>query len=69
MIWIGHQREKLNIRLNGKEIKQVDGFVYLGGMVTEDVHSAAEVRRRIQAGANAWRKVEGVVLDRKFVKS
>ena len=46
------------------EIKQVDGFVYLGGMVTEDGHSAAEVRRRTQAGANAWRKVEGVMLDR-----
>ena len=45
------------------EIKQVDGFVYLG-MVTEDGHSAAEVRRRTQAGANAWRKVKGVMLDR-----
>ena len=38
--------------------------MYLGGMVTEDGHSAAEVRRRTQAGANAWRKVEGVMLDR-----
>ena len=27
---VGHQREELNIRLDGKEIKQVDGFVYLG---------------------------------------
>ena len=51
------------------KIKQVDGFVYLGGMVTEDGHSAAEVRRRTQAGANAWRKVEGVMLDRKNLKS
>ena len=42
--------------------------VYLGGMVTEDGHSAAEVRRRTQAGANAWRKVEGVMLDRKMSK-
>ena len=25
--WNGHQREELNIRLDGKEIKQVDGFV------------------------------------------
>ena len=37
----------------------MDGFVYLGGLVTE------EVRRRIQAGTDAWRKVEGVMLDRK----
>ena len=66
--WVGHQREELNMRLDGKEIKQVDGFVYLGGMVTEDGHSAAEVRRRTQAGANAWRKVEGVMLDRQISK-
>ena len=68
VMWVGHQREELNIRLDGKEIKQVDGFVYLGGMVMEDGHSAAEVQRRTQAGANAWRKVEGVMLDRKISK-
>ena len=68
VMWVGHQREELNIRLDGKEIKQVDGFVYLGGMVTEDGHSEVEVRRRIQAGVNAWRKVEGVMLDRKISK-
>ena len=39
VMWVGHQREELNIRLDGKEIKQVDGFVYFGGMVTEDGHS------------------------------
>ena len=27
---------QFNIRLEGKEIKQSDGFVYLGGMATED---------------------------------
>ena len=64
VVWVGHQREELNIRLDGKEIKQVDSFMYLGGMVTEDGHSAADVRRRTKAGANVWRKVEGVMLDR-----
>ena len=44
-------------------------IVYLGGMVTEEGHSAAEVRRRTQAEANAWIKVEGVMLDRKISKS
>ena len=34
------------------EIKQVDGFVYLEGMVTEDGHSEVEMRRRIQMGVN-----------------
>ena len=67
VMWVGNQREELNIRLGGKEITQVDGFVYLGGMVTEDGHSEVEVRR-IKAGANAWRKVEAVRLNRKISK-
>ena len=33
MMWVGHQREELNIRLDGKEIKQVNSVVHLGGMV------------------------------------
>ena len=40
--------------------------MYLGGIVTEDGHSEVEVRRRIQVGVNAWRKVEGVMLDNIF---
>ena len=47
VMWVGHQREELNIRLDGKEIKLVDGFVYLGGMVMEDGHSEVEVQCRI----------------------
>ena len=39
LLWVGHKREELNTRLGGKEIKQMGGFVYLGGMVTEDGHS------------------------------
>ena len=35
----------------------MNGFMYLGGMVMEDGHSDVEVWCRIQAGANAWRKV------------
>ena len=47
VMWVGHQREELSIRLDGKEVKQVDGFVYLGGMVMEDGHSEVEVQRQI----------------------
>ena len=68
VMWVGHQREDLNIRLDGKEIKQVYGVVYLGEMVMEDGQSAAEVRCQTQAGADVWRKVEGVMLDKKNFK-
>ena len=29
VVWVGHQREELNIRLDGKKIKQLDGFFTL----------------------------------------
>ena len=40
--------------------------MYLGGNKSENGRVAVEVRRRIQAGANAWRNVEGVMMDRKI---
>ena len=56
---VGRQREELNIRLEEKDIKQVNNFVYLGGNISENGRVDVEVRRRIQTGANAWRNVEG----------
>ena len=32
--WVGKQREELNIMLEGKYIKQVNHFVYLGGNIS-----------------------------------
>ena len=66
VMWVGKHREELNIRLEGIGIKQVKNFVYLGGNISENGRVEVEVRRRIQAGANAWRNVEGVMMDRKI---
>ena len=57
VMWVGKQREELNIRLEGKYNKQVKHFVYLGGHISENGRVDVEVRHRIQAGANAWRNV------------
>ena len=59
VMWVGKQRQELNIRLEEKDIKQVKNFVYLGGNISENGRVDVEDRRRIQAGANAWRNVEG----------
>ena len=64
VMWVGKQREELNIRLEEKDIKQVNNCVYLGGNISENGRVGVEVRRRIQAGANAWRNVEGVMVGR-----
>ena len=59
MLHIGHQREELDIELEGKKLTQGNMFVYIGGAVCGDGEREREVRRREQAGANAWRAVEG----------
>ena len=56
------EREELHIRLEQKDIKQVNTCMYLGGNISENGRVRMEVRRKIQAGANSWRNVEGVML-------
>ena len=63
-MWVGKQREELNTRVEGKDVNQVNHFMYLGGDISENGRVEVEVRRRIQAGANAWRNVEGVMMDK-----
>ena len=59
VMWVGKQREELNIRLEEKDIKQVKNFVYLGGDISENGRVDVEVRRRIQAGAKCMEKCRG----------
>ena len=68
VLHIGHQREGLDIELEGKTLTQRDMFVYLGGTMCGDGKTEGEVRRRAQAEANAWRAVEWVVADRRISK-
>ena len=63
VLHIGHSREELDNELEGKKLPQGDSFVYLGGAVCGDEKTEREVRLRAQAGANAWRAVEGVMAD------
>ena len=65
---VGRQRQELGITLAGRGIKQRDSFAYLGGMIAGDGRSDGEVRKRVQSGALAWSKVEGVMSDRHISK-
>ena len=61
---VGQQNKDLDIRLEGKKLKQRGSFEYLGGVIYRDGGMEMDIHRRIQAGASAWRKVEGVMGDR-----
>ena len=61
VMWICEQEEDLHIVVDGKTIKQVNSFVYLGGTVCEDGGNSKETQRKVQAGAAAWRRVGGIM--------
>ena len=67
-MWIGEQEVDLHVVVDEKTIKQVNSLVYLGSTVCEDGGSSKEIQRRVEAGAAAWRRVEGIMWDRKLKK-
>ncbi|TKS65679.1 RNA-directed DNA polymerase from mobile element jockey [Collichthys lucidus] len=52
------------VRLQGEEIKKVEDFKYLGTTVQNNGECGKAMKKRVQTGWNAWRKVSGVMCDR-----
>ena len=50
--------------MEGTEINKVNEFRYLGSGVNSEGGYSTEVKKRIQAGWNGWRKVSGVLCDK-----
>ncbi|XP_016321114.1 uncharacterized protein LOC107672441 isoform X3 [Sinocyclocheilus anshuiensis] len=53
------------VRLQGEEIKKVQDFKYLGSTVQSNGECGKEVKKRVQAGWNGWRKVSGLLCDKR----
>ena len=49
------------------KVSRVKKFKYLGSTVQKSVSCEKEVKTRVQAGWNGWRKVSGVICDRQFI--
>ncbi|KAK3559357.1 hypothetical protein QTP86_012766 [Hemibagrus guttatus] len=54
------------VRLQGEAVKKVQEFKCLGSTVQSNGECGKEVKKRVQAGWNGWRKVSGVLCDRKI---
>ena len=54
------------LKLQGEKLKRAKNFKYLGSTISSDGRCEEEVRRRIQAGWMNWKKVSGVLCDRKL---
>ena len=48
------------------KVPRVKEFKYLGSTVQESGGCEREVKKRVQAGWNGWRKVSGVICDRRL---
>ena len=54
------------LKLQGEKVKRAKNFKYVGSTVSSNGRCEEEVRRRIQEGWRSWRKVSGVLCDRKL---
>ena len=63
---VGGVDDEEELKLQGEKVKRAKNFKYLGSTVSDDGRCEEEVRRRIQVGWMSWRKVSGVLCDKKL---
>ena len=55
------------VKMKDTKMPRVKEFKYLGSTVQESGSCEREVKKRVQAGWNGWRRVSGVVCDRRLL--
>ena len=53
------------VKMQGEELAKVEDFKYLGSTVQSNGECGREVKKRVQAGWNGWRRMSGVICDRR----
>ena len=53
------------VKMQGEGVAKVDDFKYMGSTVQSNVECGREVKKREQAGWNGWRRMSGVICDRR----
>ena len=66
-VYLGcNEHQDAEIQLQGEAVKRVKTFTYLGSTLAEDGELDAEVNQRVQSGWKNWKRVSGVLCDRKM---
>ena len=52
------------VKLQDEELPKVQEFKYLGSTVQQDGGCEKELKKRIQAGWNSWKRIAGVICDK-----
>ena len=53
------------VKMQGEEVAKVEDFKYLGSTVQSNGECGREVKKRVQTGWNGWRRMSGVICDRR----
>ena len=53
------------VKVQGEEVAKVDDFKYLGSTVQSNGECGIEVKKRVQAGWNGWRRMSALICDRR----
>ena len=53
------------VKMEDTKVSRVKEFKYLGSTVQESGSCEREIKKRVQAGCNGWRKVSGVICNRR----
>ena len=58
-----NENVRVNIRLNGEELEQVERFNYLGRIITRDGRCEVEIKARINRAKDAFKKIKSLVTN------
>ena len=58
--------DDVTVKMEDTKVPRVKEFKYLGSTVQESGGCEREVRKRIQAGWNGWRRVSGVICNKRL---
>ena len=53
------------VKMQGEVVAKVEDFKYLGSIVQSNGECGREVKKRVQAGWNGWRRMSGVICDKR----
>ena len=62
---VNKKQVKGTVKMQGEDVAKVEDFKYLGSTVQRNGECGREVKKRVQAGLNGWRRMSGVVYDRR----
>ena len=57
---------KTYININGRKIKEVENYIYLGHMMTKDHNQEKELRHRIGLGWTAFGKLDSIMQSKRI---